>query len=50
MAGATAVCLGEVVLIETGEAERTVTLKVDRWWTGGDETELVVAASMSVAS
>ena len=38
------------ILIETGEAERTVTLKVDRWWTGGDETELVVAASMSVAS
>lgn len=47
---ATAVFLAEVVKIEDVGQERTVTLKVERWWKGGDKAELVVSTSKSGAS
>src|SRR5262249_49937183 len=48
--GATAVCLAEVVKIEEDGTNRTVTLKVERWWKGGDKAELVVSTSKNGAS
>jgi hypothetical protein len=48
--GATAVCLAEVVKIEEAGQERTVTLKVEKWWKGGDKAELVVSTAKSGAA
>ncbi len=50
MEGATAVCLAEVVKVEEVGQERTVTLKVEKWWKGGDKGELVVATAKSGAA
>jgi hypothetical protein len=46
---ATAVCLAEVVKIEEAGQERTVTLKVEKWWKGGDKAELVVSTAKNGA-
>jgi len=46
---ATAVCLAEVVKIEEGEQQRMVTLKVEKWWKGGDKAELVVSTGKNGA-
>jgi hypothetical protein len=46
----TAVCLAEVVKVEEAGQERTVTLKVERWWKGGDAAELVVSTAKSGAA
>ena len=48
--GAAAVCLAEVIAIDDDGAQRTVTLKVERWWKGGDKTDLIVSTSKSGAS
>jgi hypothetical protein len=45
-----AVCLAEVVKIEEAGQERTVSLKVERWWKGGDAAEVVVSTSKSGAA
>jgi hypothetical protein len=50
MEAAAAVCLAEVVSIETEGQERTVTLKVEKWWKGGDKAELVVTTHKSGAT
>ena len=42
-----AVFLAEVVKVEAEGQERTVTLKVERWWKGGDKVEMVVATAKS---
>jgi hypothetical protein len=47
---ATAVCLAEVVSIEEVGQNRTVTLKVTKWWKGGEKAELIVSTSKSGAS
>ena len=50
MEEATAVCLAEVTKIETEGQVRTVTLKVEKWWKGGDKAELVVSTAKSGAT
>lgn len=47
---AAAVCLPEVVKIEEAGQERTVTLKVEKWWKGGGKAELVVSTAKSGAA
>ena len=49
---ATAVCLAEVVKVEVdGDGRnRTVTLKVETWWKGGNGTELVVSTAKAGAT
>ena len=46
----TAVCFAEVTGVETAGQERTVKLKVERWWKGGDAAEVTVSTSKSDAS
>lgn len=50
MEGSAAVCLAEVVKIEEVDFNRTVTLKVSRWWKGGDAVELVVSTHKDSAT
>jgi hypothetical protein len=45
-----AVCLAEVVKIEEVGQERTVTLKVERWWKGGEQAEITVSTAKSGAA
>lgn len=45
-----AVCLAEVVKIEEVDQQKMVTLKVEKWWKGGEKAELVVLTSKSGAS
>jgi hypothetical protein len=48
---AAAVCLAEVTKIEEdGESHRMVTLKVERWWKGGEKSELIVTTHKSGAT
>ena len=47
---AAAVCLAEVTAIETEGQTRTVTLKVEKWWKGGDKAELIVTTHKSGAT
>lgn len=47
---AKAVFLAEVVKIETEGQERTVKLKVERWWKGGDAGEITVSTAKSSAA
>jgi hypothetical protein len=47
---AAAVCLAEVVKVEEEGQSRMVTLKVEKWWKGGDTTELVVSTAKSGAA
>lgn len=42
---AAAVMLAEVVKIDEGEQTKTVTLKVEKWWKGGDKPELTVSTA-----
>lgn len=47
---ATAVCLAEVAKVEDAGLERTVTLKVGKWWKGGEAAELTVSTAKSGAA
>ncbi|MCE9562993.1 MAG: hypothetical protein K8U57_13200 [Planctomycetes bacterium] len=50
MEGSAAVCLVEVTKLEEEGQNRTVTLKVEKWWKGGDKEELIVSTSKNGAS
>lgn len=47
---AAAVCLAEVTAIEDDDNVRTVTLKVEKWWKGGDTAQLTVTTNKDCAS
>ncbi|WP_052640199.1 hypothetical protein [Zavarzinella formosa] len=50
MEWATAVCLAEVVKLEDDGQYWTVTLKVEKWWKGGESAELTVSTHKSGAT
>lgn len=47
---AAAVCLAEVTAIEEDGFNRTVTLKVEKWWKGGDAAEVTVSTAKDGAT
>jgi hypothetical protein len=47
---AKAVFLGEVTKIEEDGQNRTVTVKVERWWKGGDTAEVTVSTAKDGAA
>jgi hypothetical protein len=47
---ATAVCLAEVTKVEEDGDHRTVTLKVEKWWKGGEAAELKVSTHKNGAT